>query len=374
MTDNKPFFSIGVTSYKRIDLLRQCIRSILSQTYSDFEVLVGNDDPSTIITHGMLGITDERIKIHNHPKNLGEVGNMNYLLSKAEGEFFTLQADDDLYEPQFLEYIFNIIQSGGNADCVYTKFMIVHGENYPSTHRYPQVQPSVYEGSSFIHGYLEGKCRLMPVCGMFRKKLLVDMGGINNPSNAPIGLFGEYILLLSIPLDAKIGYIDLPLVMYRVQFNRSEANAGGVWNSTDLSQYKKASAELILIGARLFAQPPMKKHFMYDMSAIIALCLPDTFAKWIQEKGRPRLKEIIYFFRGVQKSIRKELPEKYCVIVGLLLMRYLIIQFTYTKTPLAGKQHKVLFTLERMARAVLRGLLFFIYRPPALFWRENDTD
>ena len=105
MTKNKPFFSIGVTSYKRIELLRQCIKSIISQTYKDFEVLIGNDDTSTIITHEMLGITDDRIKIYNHTKNLGEIGNMNYLLSKAEGDFFTIQADDDLYEPQFLESI-----------------------------------------------------------------------------------------------------------------------------------------------------------------------------------------------------------------------------------------------------------------------------
>jgi len=374
MTTTKPFFSIGVTSYKRIDLLKQCIRSIISQSYSDFEVLIGNDDTSTIITPEMLGISDERIKIHNHPVNLGEVGNMNYLLSKAEGVFFTLQADDDLYEPQYLECIHTVLQSQREMDCVYTGFRIVHGETYPSPHMFSLSPPSVYQGSSFIHNYLKGTCRLMPVCGMFRKKMLIEMGGISNPSNAPIGLFGEYILVLSLPLTATIGYVDLPLVMYRVQFNRSEENTGGVWNSTELSQYTTASAEIILAGARLFSQPHMKKHFMFDMSAIIALCLPDTFAKWIQEKGRPRLTEIGSFFLAIIRSVRKEVSAKYSVIVGLLLVRYLIIQFAYAKTSIVGRQHKVLFMIETMLQSGLRGLLFFVYRPPALFWRENDND
>lgn len=374
MTNNKPFFSIGVTSYKRIDLLRQCIRSIISQTYTDFEVLIGNDDPSTIITAELLGISDDRVKIHNHIKNLGEVGNMNHLLSKAEGLFFTLQADDDLYEPQYLEFIHTVLQLHTYTDCVYTKFKIVHGETYPSPHMYSLSQPLVSEGSSFIHNYLEGKCRLMPVCGMFRKKMLIDMGGINNPSNAPIGLFGEYILLLSIPLNSKLCYINLPLVMYRVQFNRSQVNVGGVWNSTDISQYKSASLELIMVGARLFSQPQMKKNFMYDMSAIIALCLPDTFAKWIHEKGRPEFSEILSFFRLILKSIRKELSNKYSIIVGILLLRYLIIQFAYAKTSIFGEKNKFFFMIEKIVQSGLRGLLFFVYRPPALFWRENDTD
>jgi glycosyltransferase involved in cell wall biosynthesis len=374
MTNNKPFFSIGVTSYKRLDLLKQCITSIISQTYSDFEILIGNDDTSTIITQDLLGISDNRVKIYNHAKNLGEIDNMNYLLSKAEGDFFTIQADDDLYEPQFLESIYAVIQLHNDVDCVYTKFKIVHGEDYPSLNLYSSIPPTVFEGAAFIHSYLEGKCRLMPVCGMFRTEMLIDMGGIKNPSNAPIGLFGEYILVLSLPLTAKVGYIDIPLVMYRVQFNRTSKNAGGVWNSTDLSQYKTATQGLIMVGARLFSQPQMKKHFMFDMSAIIALCMPDLFVKWIYETGRPRLTEIGSFFFSIVKSVRNELSTKYSIIVGLLLVRFLVIQFAYAKRSIVGENRTILFYIEKMLQVITRGLLFFVYHPPALFWRENDDD
>ena len=374
MTGKKPLFSIGVTSYKRIDLLRQCIRSILSQTFSDFEVLIGNDDTSAIITLEMLGISDERIKIHNHPKNLSEIANMNYLLTHAKGEFFTIQADDDLYEPQFLESVHAAIREQGDVDCVYTKFRVVHGEDFPAPARYALSRPGFYEGSSFIHQYLEGKCRLMPVCGMFRKEVLVSMGGINNPSDAPIGLYGEYILILSLPLAAKIGYINDPLAMYRVQINRSAVNTGGVWNTTDLSQWKTASRGLILVGARIFSKPQMKQHFLFDMSAIIALCVSDTFAKWVHEKGTFRPAEIAAFFASIVRAVRKEISPKYSILVGLLLVRFLIIQFAYAKTPLVGREHTVIFRIVTTLQSVTRLLLSFVYHPPALFWRENDND
>lgn len=374
MTEKKPLFSIGVTSYKRIDLLRQCIRSIISQTFSDFEVLIGNDDTSTIITHDLLGVSDDRIRIFNHPENMGEIANMNFLLENALGKYFTIQADDDLYEPQFLESVYNAIQTHNDVDCGYTKFRIIHGEDFPAPNMFSLPQPVYFTGASFIHGYLEGKCRLMPVCGIFKKTLLASMGGIKNPSNAQIGLFGEYILVLSLPPDAKIGYIDLPLVMYRVQVNRSEANTGGVWNITDLSQYKTATLGMILVGARLFSQPQMKHYFLFDMSAIIALCIPDLFAKWIQEEGRPPLGGIVSFFTKIIREVRKEVSLKYSLLVGLLLIRYLIIQFTYAKTPLISRQHRILFKVVTMLQSVMKWLLSFVYHPPALFWRENDDD
>lgn len=38
-----PFFSFGVTTYNRKDLLKECINSILSQSFDDFEVIISND-------------------------------------------------------------------------------------------------------------------------------------------------------------------------------------------------------------------------------------------------------------------------------------------------------------------------------------------
>ena len=41
-----PFFTIGVTTYKRRELLSQTLTSLRNQTFRDFEVIIGNDDTS----------------------------------------------------------------------------------------------------------------------------------------------------------------------------------------------------------------------------------------------------------------------------------------------------------------------------------------
>ena len=40
---SQPFFTIGVLTYNRRDMLAECLQSILAQTFIDYEVIIGND-------------------------------------------------------------------------------------------------------------------------------------------------------------------------------------------------------------------------------------------------------------------------------------------------------------------------------------------
>ena len=68
-----PLFSIGVPTYNRKDLLLKTIMSILQQTFTDFEVIIGNDYTKEYLSSEDLGIKDPRVRIINHQQNLGEL-------------------------------------------------------------------------------------------------------------------------------------------------------------------------------------------------------------------------------------------------------------------------------------------------------------
>ena len=107
--------TIGLTTYRRKTFLKQAIKSILSQNYKNFELLIGNDYPSKKITLKDLGFNrDSRIKIINHKKNLGEVENLNYLLKKCNTEWFTWMADDDQFHQNYLSILINHLESNKN--------------------------------------------------------------------------------------------------------------------------------------------------------------------------------------------------------------------------------------------------------------------
>ena len=77
--------------------LKECIESILNQSYSDFEFLILNDSPdNTEIRDIVLSYTDKRIKYFENEHNLGISESRNKLISLASGEYLAIFDHDDI--------------------------------------------------------------------------------------------------------------------------------------------------------------------------------------------------------------------------------------------------------------------------------------
>jgi len=96
--------SIGMPVYNGADFLEQAIESVLSQTFSDFELII-SDNASTDGTEALcrgFAAKDSRIRYIRQPFNLGAVGNFRFVLDEACGSYFMWAAADDLRSPDFL--------------------------------------------------------------------------------------------------------------------------------------------------------------------------------------------------------------------------------------------------------------------------------
>ncbi len=84
--------------------LRECIDSILSQTFTDFEFVILNDSPdNTEIENIVKSYKDKRIKYHKNTKNIGITASRNKLLDLARGEYIAVFDHDDISMPTRLE-------------------------------------------------------------------------------------------------------------------------------------------------------------------------------------------------------------------------------------------------------------------------------
>lgn len=98
-----PRFSIVVPVYNVEQYLERCIKSILDQTYSDFELLLvddGSTDKSAEICDN-YALTDGRV-IVIHKDNGGVSTARNAGIEKARGEYITFCDGDDYYKPNLL--------------------------------------------------------------------------------------------------------------------------------------------------------------------------------------------------------------------------------------------------------------------------------
>jgi len=96
--------SIGLPVYNGDNFLSQALESILSQTYSDFELII-SDNGSTDRTKEIslaYAARDKRIRYFRSDTNRGAAWNFNNVFELSVGKYFKWAAHDDICAPEFL--------------------------------------------------------------------------------------------------------------------------------------------------------------------------------------------------------------------------------------------------------------------------------
>ena len=130
MKSDKPKISVLMPVYNGDQFLDKSIKSVLNQTFNNFEYIIINDGS----TDGSLKIIesyrDSRIKIINYSKNRGITFALNNGLNVAKGDYIARQDQDDIsYPDRFMlqiEYLEN-----NNVDLTDTNFIFIdENDNY----------------------------------------------------------------------------------------------------------------------------------------------------------------------------------------------------------------------------------------------------
>lgn len=189
----EPFFSVIVPVYKAELWLRQCVDSVLTQTFGDFELLLADDGSPD----GCGAICDEYAARDDrvtalHQPNAGPSPARRNALARARGKYVCFADADDWVVPHWLETVKGYIDRFNSPDMVLFDFFQVDGDEhlpdlfapegyydkarleaeiYPwmlsDTRRLPGVpQPQGYGSRQLFPGYLWSKA--------FRRELILD--------------------------------------------------------------------------------------------------------------------------------------------------------------------------------------------------------
>jgi glycosyltransferase involved in cell wall biosynthesis len=256
-----PFFSIGITTYDRVEMLIETLHSVLDQTFADFEIVIGNDNPRRKITAKSLGVKDPRIQVVNHEHNLGELGNMNALVKLSRGNYFTWLADDDLLAPRFFEAMHDALVEFGLPTCAFTSF--TNGDRVLANPAHSPGEARVYSGSEFLRLYWSQAISAIGTMGAFDREYLVRTGGLEDLSGGKIALHTEYLHLVKMGLLEKIVYVNQPLVVYRVH--------EGSWgcSNTNFEEYKRSGANLARRSVEYLRAPELIKDFDQNLTQML---------------------------------------------------------------------------------------------------------
>lgn len=121
-------FSVAIPAYKK-KFLYSCIDSILNQDFTDFELIIVNDDSPEDLEEIVKQFDDKRIKYFKNKINCGSenvVDNWNICLSYASGDYFILMGDDDEMMPNYLSVFYKLIEKFPNQNVYHCRSFIIN--------------------------------------------------------------------------------------------------------------------------------------------------------------------------------------------------------------------------------------------------------
>lgn len=242
--------SIIIPAYKS-QYLKEMIDSILSQTYSDFELLIVNDASPNPIDEIVKSYSDLRIKYFVNKKNIGGknlVEHWNYCLGLAKGEFVVMASDDDVYHKEFLKQLISLTKKYPNIDVFHCRVGIIDENDNPI---YWSTSIAEYESDiDFIYQRAINR----------RPQLISDF------------------LIRKSALDALGGFCEYPLAWYSDEMTLYKLSLGkGVACSLDsLFFWRSSSINISSMVADIEQKAEATLRYYTDMRALIDKLSPHS--------------------------------------------------------------------------------------------------
>ncbi len=191
--------------YNGSDFLEESIKSILDQSFVDFEFLI-LDDASTDGSVDMIrGYSDPRIRLIENNENMGQVATMNRGIGLADGEFIARMDQDDISLPERLEKQMSFMAANPDVSVCGTWAETFGSDSqiwkYPLTHE--EITCWLLFGSGLVHPSV-----------VIRREAVTEAADIYDEGFSKAE---DYYLWVKLSRKVRFANIGEVLIRYRVQ-------------------------------------------------------------------------------------------------------------------------------------------------------------
>jgi glycosyltransferase involved in cell wall biosynthesis len=172
--------------------IQECVASILSQTYKDFNFIILDNCSSDGTVEWIQSIKDARIKLITSNKSLTIEESWERIRHTDKNEFITLIGHDDILYPDFLMVIDGLVKEHPEASLYHTHFNFIDAEG--SIIRACKPMDTSLNGYEFLKAILTGSIDLMGTGYVMRSKDYDALEGIS--VKYPNLLFADFELWL----------------------------------------------------------------------------------------------------------------------------------------------------------------------------------
>lgn len=197
--------SIVMANYNYARYLRAAIDSVLSQTYSNFELIVV-DDGSTDNSRSIIESYSGESRVCFQPVNhLGQPGAKNAGIELARGSLIAFLDADDLWHPEKLAKQVAVFNRDPNVGVVYSRRTLIDENDRQLAY----AQPPLYRGDVCAAMFRDN---FVCFSSVMVKRLVFEHVGLFDPIT---DLAIDYDLWLRVVPHYRFEFVDEPLVQYR---------------------------------------------------------------------------------------------------------------------------------------------------------------
>jgi glycosyltransferase involved in cell wall biosynthesis len=225
----EPLVSVLIPAYNKPQFLEIALNSVLSQTYSNLEIIVcddsTNDDVKNMIKPYLF--ENQIIKYHNNGGPLGNYGILNgqKCLSLCSGEFVNYLMDDDVFMPTKIEKMMKyLIDEEVSLVTSHRDRIDQDGNILPEITATKRITMTdrVYQGIELARMMLQRRCNFIgePTTVIFKKKYIEGYGMFMGRQY----LFNvDMAMWLSLLLKGKCVYIAETLSNFRIHYKEQKS-------------------------------------------------------------------------------------------------------------------------------------------------------
>src|SRR5436190_19138080 len=116
-----PLVSVIIPSYNHEKFVKECIESVLNQTFQDFEIIITDDSSTDRTVEIIKSFKDPRIKLFVHSQNRGACVATNNCIRHSKGRYIAMLSSDDAWYPEKLTIQVRYMEDHPNIAAVFGK-------------------------------------------------------------------------------------------------------------------------------------------------------------------------------------------------------------------------------------------------------------
>ena len=250
---SRPKVSVIIPTCNRPAFLPTAIRSVLDQTFSEFELIVVDDASDEPIASLVQAFHDDRVRWMRHDRRRGAAAARNTGIRNSDGEFVAFLDDDDEWYPEKLRrQVAVLFRSPPDVGAVYTGYDVVDRNAGKILSR---MQP-IHKGD-ISSALLRDNCIGSTSCILLRRTCLESAGMFDETLPA----FQDYDLWIRLSKMCSFEYVSECLLRYHLHSSRIWTDPERICNGLN-----------ILLRKHGISRPLRRQCSAYYFSAAVQFC------------------------------------------------------------------------------------------------------